>query len=174
MRLANSEPSPTRQRRLPRGRSGQALVEFAIVLPILMLLVIGIIDFGFAFNSWGTTQNAAREAARAAAVTNSVSTIKNRATVAGSSIDVAAAEISLACNRPTINNTFYDCTKGLNGSGTCTNGPCSAPGTWHEMEGDIVRITVDHPYRFRTPLPSLVGLGATVTLKASIQTRYEG
>ena len=157
-----------------RAESGQALIEFALVLPILLLLVFGIVDFGLAFNSWGTSQNAAREAARAAAVTNSVSTIKGRATVSGSSIGLAAGDVTLACNRPTVDKPFYDCTQGLNGTGMCTNGPCSTPGSWREMEGDIVQIDIKHPYRFRTPLPSLVGLGGTVTLKASIQTRYEG
>jgi Flp pilus assembly protein TadG len=48
-----------------RERSrGQSLVEFSLVLVPLMLLLLGIIQFGFIFNSYVTLANASREAAR--------------------------------------------------------------------------------------------------------------
>ncbi|TVR21916.1 MAG: pilus assembly protein [Anaerolineaceae bacterium] len=45
-------------------RIGQTLVEFAITLPVLLLLLFGTIEFGRAFQAWVTLENAAREAAR--------------------------------------------------------------------------------------------------------------
>lgn len=45
-------------------RRGQTLAEFAISLPILLLLLFGILEFGRLFQSWVTLQNAARTAAR--------------------------------------------------------------------------------------------------------------
>ncbi len=47
-----------------RRRTGQTLAEFAITLPILLLLLFGIIEFGRIFQAWVTLQNAARAAAR--------------------------------------------------------------------------------------------------------------
>ncbi len=47
-----------------RKRKGQTLAEFAITLPILLLLTFGVIEFGRAFQAWVTLQNSAREAAR--------------------------------------------------------------------------------------------------------------
>jgi hypothetical protein len=50
-----------------RGRGkdrGAAAVEFALVLPILMLLVFGMVDFGRAYNARITLSNAAREGVR--------------------------------------------------------------------------------------------------------------
>ena len=47
---------------------GQAFVEFAIVLPILVLLVFGITQFGLAFHNYLAITDAARVGARAAAV----------------------------------------------------------------------------------------------------------
>lgn len=47
-----------------RRRKGQTLAEFAITLPILLLLLFGIIEFGRIFQAWVTLQNAARTAAR--------------------------------------------------------------------------------------------------------------
>ncbi|MCU0498143.1 MAG: pilus assembly protein [Anaerolineae bacterium] len=45
-------------------RKGQTLVEFALTLPILLLLIFGIIEFGRIFQAWVSLQNAARAAAR--------------------------------------------------------------------------------------------------------------
>jgi Flp pilus assembly protein TadG len=51
----------------PRDR-GAAAVEFALLLPLLMLLVFGIVDFGRALNAQITLTQAAREGARMAAL----------------------------------------------------------------------------------------------------------
>jgi Flp pilus assembly protein TadG len=48
------------------GDSGAAAVEFAILLPILILVIAGIVDFGRAYFTQVTLTNAAREGARAA------------------------------------------------------------------------------------------------------------
>ena len=54
-----------RARRDARGaESGQSLVEFSLVLMPLFLILLGIIQFGFIFNSYVTMTNAARDAAR--------------------------------------------------------------------------------------------------------------
>jgi Flp pilus assembly protein TadG len=51
-----------------RARPGQALVEFALLLPILMLLLLGIIEFGRAWDLKQLLDDSSREAARRAAV----------------------------------------------------------------------------------------------------------
>jgi hypothetical protein len=51
-----------------RDQEGAAAVEFALLLPLLVLLLFGMIEFGFAFNSRIQATNAAREAARRAVV----------------------------------------------------------------------------------------------------------
>ncbi len=56
----------TRSRHLARG---QALAEFALILPILALLLLSIIQFAFIFAAQLGVTNAVREAARLAAIT---------------------------------------------------------------------------------------------------------
>ena len=51
-----------------RGEDGVAAVEFALLLPLLVLLLFGFIQFGLAFNTRIQATNAAREAARRAVV----------------------------------------------------------------------------------------------------------
>lgn len=50
--------------RRQQRRKGQTLAEFALTLPILLLLTFGTIEFGRLFQAWVTIQNAAREATR--------------------------------------------------------------------------------------------------------------
>lgn len=51
-----------------RDDEGQALVEFALVLPIVLALLFGIIEFGRAYNYWVDQTHLANQAARFAAV----------------------------------------------------------------------------------------------------------
>jgi TadE-like protein len=69
-----------------RSARGQAMVEFAAVLLPLLLIAVGIIQFGFLFGANVTLTNAAREAARAATI---------------SRFDVAAARATNDVNRCT-------------------------------------------------------------------------
>ncbi len=63
MRLP-AAPVRAASRRSQTAETGQSLVEFALVLTPLMLILLGIIQFGFIFNSYVTLTNATREAAR--------------------------------------------------------------------------------------------------------------
>lgn len=53
---------------LIKNENGQAMVEFALVFPILILLVGAIIDFGWIYYNQLTANNASREAARYIAI----------------------------------------------------------------------------------------------------------
>jgi Flp pilus assembly protein TadG len=49
---------------LGKHKKGQSMVEFALLLPLFVLLIIGIFDLGRAFFSFIAIMNAAREGAR--------------------------------------------------------------------------------------------------------------
>jgi Flp pilus assembly protein TadG len=50
------------------GERGQSLVEFALILPALLFLLLGIVQFGFIFQAYITLSTATREAARDASI----------------------------------------------------------------------------------------------------------
>ena len=58
----------TNTKRAHRKREGAAALEFALVLPLLVILLFGIIDFGYLMFTVSTMNNAAREGARRGAV----------------------------------------------------------------------------------------------------------
>ena len=60
-----------------KKKKGQALVEFAIILPILLMLVMGILQFAMILNAYLTILNASREGARTGIMGSSDTTIQN-------------------------------------------------------------------------------------------------
>ena len=57
-----------RRHKIIKSEKGASAVEFAIILPILIILVFGIVQFGIAYNNYIALTHAAREGARLAAV----------------------------------------------------------------------------------------------------------
>jgi Flp pilus assembly protein TadG len=54
-----------------RSERGNALIETAITIPILLLLMVGIFEVGRAYETWQVLTNAAREGARMSVTPNS-------------------------------------------------------------------------------------------------------
>jgi Flp pilus assembly protein TadG len=67
-RLANRHQTRPAHRRRRRNRSGQALLEFALITPLLLALIIGVVELSRAWNAQQVITNTAREALRAAVV----------------------------------------------------------------------------------------------------------
>jgi Flp pilus assembly protein TadG len=65
-------------RRFRDSEKGQALVEFTMVLPMFLLLLFALVDFGRGFYTWIVVTNAAREGARVAAVQGDQAAIQSR------------------------------------------------------------------------------------------------
>lgn len=70
-----------------KNKKGQSLVEFAIILPILLLLIMAIIEFSIMLNTYLAINNAAREGARAGIVGSTDVEIKNLIIYTSPSLD---------------------------------------------------------------------------------------
>lgn len=82
-----------------RSRRGQTLVEFALVLPLFVLIVVGLFNVGYGIYAYNTVANAARSAARVAVVNQSAGAVEGEArrqTVALSEARVSVTQA--ACN----------------------------------------------------------------------------
>jgi Flp pilus assembly protein TadG len=67
-------------KRFRRSQRGAELVEFALTFPLLLLIALGIVDFGFLFQEHEVLTNAAREGARVGALPDySLADAENRA-----------------------------------------------------------------------------------------------
>ena len=136
-----------------RSTRGAAMVEFAIVLPIILLMVFGIVDFGRALYTVNNLTAAVREGARLASTQ-----ISPDPTTAGSKAAVSTAVTNYVvafggnAGAPTVNETFT--------------------GALPNLQSITVQIT-SYPFTPITPLANLIGLG-TITFSPSATFRWEG
>ncbi len=77
-----------------RPSHGQALVEFALVIPLILLLFMGVFDFGRYIYAYNAVSNAAREGARTAIVNQYPSDIVDRAAAQATALGISTASSS--------------------------------------------------------------------------------
>jgi Flp pilus assembly protein TadG len=88
---------------------GAVAIEMAIVLPLLLLILGGIVDLGRAFSIHVVLTNAAREGARAGVVLTTGTpnaAIKARAEAAANSLSTATAVVNFNCVPPTTSTSI--------------------------------------------------------------------
>ena len=122
------------------GERGAVAVEFALVVPLLLVCLFSIVSVSRAFQVQATLSGAAREAARAMAIQNSASAAKSAAVFAASTSNVplSAGNVSISPS-------------------SCTG---AAPNT------NIV-VTINHPFQ---PAGDFAGgMAFTITSKAVLR-----
>jgi Flp pilus assembly protein TadG len=120
-------------KRHERGR-GQALVEFAMILPVFFLVVAGMFDLGLGVYSDLTLVNAAREGARLGVIDpGNTAAIESRVRAMASNLDGSKLDVAIACERPS-GSSFV---------------ACGAP-MW--QPGDATKVTVGYHYTVFFPL----------------------
>jgi len=85
-----------------KNEQGQTMTEFALVLPILVVLLFGIIQFGIAFNNYVTLTDAVRAGARKAAVSRNLAdpsgACKAQVIAAAGNLDQTELQKNLSCD----------------------------------------------------------------------------
>jgi Flp pilus assembly protein TadG len=147
--------APLIRRRTAGSESGNAIIELALTLPLLLAVVMGIFDFGLMFQRYEVVTNAAREGARVGVL-------------AGYTTADAIARA-----------TQYLASGGLTTCGTCITATVAASPSFGSPAKTVNQITVevnyDHNFVFVGPILNLFGgsLG-TVTLEGISTMRIEG
>jgi Flp pilus assembly protein TadG len=150
---------------------GQALVETALLLPILLILIFGIVDFGRAMYTKNSLNNAARSGARTAVVTPSLSA------------ESGTLESPTSATAHTIKSNLYNkIPNTVTYSLDVRNATGTAPITGNASSGNLVQVTVtwtDFP--MITPFYRLAGFfsgsapqdSGSLTLTGTAAMRYE-
>ena len=143
-----------------RSERGAELIEFALVFPLLLLLVLGMVDFGFLFQRYEVLTNAAREGARMAVLPGSYTNTDVQARVC-SYIQTSGLAITGSC--PTPSNpviTPSDTTVPIGGGAT--------------IQAKRVDITYTNTYLFIGPIARMFGgTFSTVPIRAVAIMRKE-
>ena len=91
-----------RPRRRSQRSRGQSLVEFAVVLPVFLLILAGVIDFGLGLYSQMTVINAAREGARLGVVSQpfDATAVNDRVVAMTAGLDQSNLNVTTTCKHP--------------------------------------------------------------------------
>jgi Flp pilus assembly protein TadG len=125
------------------NEQGQTMAEFAIVLPLLIMLLFGIIEFGITFNNYVALTDAARAAARKGAVS------RNDAAGPQAACQNAGYAAATDLKQPPLSIT------------------CNSSGGW--APGSDVQVTATYPYTIQfLGIPVITG-----TLTSVMKERVE-
>jgi Flp pilus assembly protein TadG len=83
-----------------RSENGAAAVEMALLLPVLILLLLGIMEFGRAFNTQVTLTNAAREGVRVMAISKDTTKARASAITAAGTFNPVLKATDIAISVP--------------------------------------------------------------------------
>lgn len=128
---------------------GQALVEAALVLPLLIIMMVGLFDLGRAVYADSTLANAARVGSRVAIVNQNVSQIQAAAATKAAALDILPADVSVSFR-----------TDPTDPSSTCSP----------MRMGCTAFVTVTYQFHPAVPIEGLVG---PITLTSTSSQRVE-
>jgi Flp pilus assembly protein TadG len=138
---------------LRRRDDGAELIEMAIVLPLLLLLFMGLVDFGFMFRRYIVLTNAAAEGARVASLPGYTPA------------DVTARVAAYAAN------------SGVSGAVNTATVTVTVPGGAGGGAWPASQVTVTHVYNFQyvTPMAALFGgtMNGNVTMTSRATMRNQ-
>jgi TadE-like protein len=132
------------QRRRGKRSRGQSLVEFAIIFPVLMVVLLAIFDLGRLVFAYNDITNAAREGARVGIINQTTGTIKNEVINQATSLNLTSGDVTV---------TYVDADNPAN--------PCpNIPPTKLDC---LVVVSVDYDWQAITPVIGNIVGPVTVT-----------
>ena len=148
-----------RMRARMRSERGAELIEFALTLPLLLLLVLGIIEFGFMFQEYEVVTNAAREGARLGALIPSAGYTTGEAqTRITDYLTAGGLDVTRATPAPTVALSQI----AITGTGKC-------------IPAVTATVTYQHPVPFVSGIMSYFGkVQTTIPLRGFAVMRTEG
>ncbi|MCY0901114.1 MAG: pilus assembly protein [Firmicutes bacterium] len=138
-RTQAARTTAARGKQLRGDSSGQALVELALVLPLFLLIIVGILDFGQLFMTELTLQEAARDGARYASVGQNDAEIAQD--VLADAVVLNTTAVSVSVNPP----------------------------DGERVSGDPVTVTVTYPFTFLPPLSAFLPNGLTLQAQTTMR-----
>lgn len=165
---ADMRAEPEADKGPKRGERGSTLVEFALVLPMFLLFLFGIMEFGRYFFVQHTMQFATREGTRLALVGGTlVDEQGNTMTRVDSIVQMIEDNARLAINPSEIAISIFPITAGY-----------TDPTGWEAQQnagqpGDYMRVRTRHTYRFIVPLIGSLFPGGISLIQAEATYRNE-
>jgi Flp pilus assembly protein TadG len=144
-------------------RRGAVLVEAALVLPVVLLLILGVMEYGRFLMTLHLFNNAAREGCRYA-VTHTQPVVLGGVTYGNATSDVTNVVTQMLAGQTLANQSIQ-----VYGSDTLGNNT----GTWNSVSAEQ-SVTVQITGNYQVTVPTLLGLSSTIPVNIKVAMRVEG
>jgi Flp pilus assembly protein TadG len=150
------------------GERGAALVEFALAIPLLLVVIAGIVDFAFVFQRYEVITNAAREGARLASLPEYTDDALVRARVR------SYVQNGLSLSTSSLNDVMPTSPEAVDVTHETFPVP-KAGGATENIQTTTVTVNYQHSFILIGPLLQLVNgsWGGAINLRSSSQMRLE-
>lgn len=164
------------RRRRVEGEGGQALVEIALVMPLLLLLITGLIQLGIMLSDYSTLVNAARQGARALALgTTRLNdpcdpAVAQAMTSASGDFTIPSSDITPsfpAAGQATAGEDYCGSTNGTACTPYVYDTSCHTSGA--EVAGDQAEVTIVYPYTLKIFGMGLFTVNLTTTSSNAVE-----
>ena len=138
---------------------GQSLVEFAIIMPIIAIVVLGLVDLGRAVYAYNTLAQSARQAARLAIVNQEIADVRAQAINSAPTLGLTTANIDVCFKTALTSQTSC--------STTTDNCPQST-----RVLGCLAIVRTNLTYRPMTPIVSMIWSTISLTSTSICAIEY--
>ncbi|MER8588912.1 pilus assembly protein [Mesorhizobium sp. M1338] len=143
-----------------RNQSGATMVEAAIAMPVLLTLLLGFVDFGYAFYQWNAGDKAVQAGARLAQISAPIAS--------GLLLEAKTPSDSLDVGKAVPANTYsYVCTANAAGVVSCT---CGTGATCQNL--NVNQAAFDFIFSGSSNRPGMLTFLPTL-LKSEVQIQYQ-
>ncbi|MES0204624.1 TadE/TadG family type IV pilus assembly protein [Mesorhizobium sp. LNHC209A00] len=143
-----------------RNQSGATMVEAAIAMPMLLTLLLGFVDFGYAFYQWNAGNKAVQAGARLAQISAPIAS--------GLLLEAKTPSDSLDVGKAVPANTYsYICTASAAGAASCT---CGTGATCQNL--NVNQAALDFIFNGSSTRPGMLTFLPTL-LKSEVQIQYQ-
>ena len=144
-----------------RDRRGQSIVEFALILPVFVLVLVGIFDLGRGIYAFNTISQAAREGARLAIVDQTIAHIQDEAAQTAVQLRIDPADVVVEFRDRELLDTPNSCAGAVAGD--------------DNNEQSIVRcmVIVTVPYDYTAATPILGAILGTIQMEGRSQFKVD-
>jgi hypothetical protein len=157
---------PSRHRRRIRSERGTALVEAALITPLLLLLTFAIVDFGAVFYAYLALENGVSLATRYAVTGN----LMDDPASPGKKLDRTAsikAAMRQATPTLTIDDSAFSFSHRPMGPGGVWSGGAGGP-------GELEKVSIDYTWKFYTPIVGAFFTNGQLSLRVDSAMKNEG
>jgi hypothetical protein len=156
-----------------KDQKGASLVEFALILPLFLLFIFGIIDFGWYFFVQQTLQYATREGVRLGLVGGTLQEGGTTYTREASIVACIMDQASVAVDLTKLHIYIYPVTDDFQDIPGWDTMECGGAGPNAGSPGDYMRVKTTYTYKFLTPFIGAFFPGGETKIQAQATYRNE-